>query len=75
MNLPSVSDATASIGSEQNISPGSVFHLEDVSISYRVTTERTGISKQGIIRRAKGRVHKRTFWAQKGVKWTSIEVK
>lgn len=67
MNLPSVSDATASIGSEQNILPGSVLHLEDVSVSYRVPTERIGTFKEYIIRRAKRQVKIRTFWALKNI--------
>jgi ABC-2 type transport system ATP-binding protein len=67
MNFSSVPETTDSTGSRQTAFQGSVLHLEDISVSYRVPTERIGTFKEYVIRRAKRQVHMRTFWALKGV--------
>jgi len=42
-------------------------HLEDVSVRYRVPSERIGTFKEYLIRRLKRQVQMRTFWALKGI--------
>jgi ABC-2 type transport system ATP-binding protein/lipopolysaccharide transport system ATP-binding protein len=44
-----------------------VIHLEGVSVRYRVPTERIGTFKEYMIRRLKGEVQMRTFWALKDI--------
>jgi ABC-2 type transport system ATP-binding protein/lipopolysaccharide transport system ATP-binding protein len=43
--------------------PLAAVHLEAVSVRYRVPSERVGTFKEYFIRRLKGQVHMRTFWA------------
>jgi ABC-2 type transport system ATP-binding protein len=43
--------------------PVEAVHLEAVSVRYRVPSERVGTFKEYFIRRLKGQVHMRTFWA------------
>lgn len=42
-------------------------HLEGVSVQYRIPTERIGSFKEYVIRRLKGQVKIKTFWALKDV--------
>jgi ABC-2 type transport system ATP-binding protein/lipopolysaccharide transport system ATP-binding protein len=59
---------TISQMTEERISPlDQVIHLEDVSVRYRVPSERIGTFKEYLIRRLKRQVQMRTFWALKGV--------
>jgi ABC-2 type transport system ATP-binding protein len=47
--------------------PVEAVHLEAVSVRYRVPSERVGTFKEYFIRRLKGQVHMRTFWALQDV--------
>ena len=51
----------------QNPFPAHAIHLEDVSVRFRVPSERIGSFKEYLIRRMKRQVQWRTFWALKGV--------
>jgi ABC-2 type transport system ATP-binding protein len=47
--------------------PEYAIHLEDVSVRYRVPSERIGSFKEYLIRWLKRQVQMRTFWALKGI--------
>jgi ABC-2 type transport system ATP-binding protein len=64
MNLPIVSRI---IAEESVTNPKEAVHLEAVSVRYRVPSERVGTFKEYFIRRLKGQVHIRTFWALQDV--------
>jgi ABC-2 type transport system ATP-binding protein len=64
MNLPIVSDI---IAEEPVTNPEEAVHLEAVSVRYRVPSERVGTFKEYFIRRLKGQVKMRTFWALQDV--------
>jgi ABC-2 type transport system ATP-binding protein len=67
MNLPTVSNMF-SINAEESVTdPEEVVHLEAVSVRYRVPSERIGTLKEYFIRRLKGEVKMRTFWALQDV--------
>ncbi len=51
----------------QNPLPDFAIHLEDVSVRYRVPSERIGSFKEYLIRWLKRQVKMRTFWALKGI--------
>src|SRR5512136_2416842 len=64
MNLPIVSRVPA----EESVTDSvEAVHLEAVSVRYRVPTERVGTFKEYFIRRLKGEVQMRTFWALQDV--------
>jgi ABC-2 type transport system ATP-binding protein/lipopolysaccharide transport system ATP-binding protein len=66
MNLPIVSELN--IMTEDPLPHlEEVVHLEDVSVRYRVPSERVGTFKEYLIRRLKGEVQMRTFWALRGI--------
>jgi ABC-2 type transport system ATP-binding protein len=67
MNLPIVSDS-AKIPVEESVTdPEEAVHLEAVSVRYRVPSERVRTFKEYFIRRLKGEVQMRTFWALQDV--------
>jgi ABC-2 type transport system ATP-binding protein/lipopolysaccharide transport system ATP-binding protein len=51
----------------QNLHSGQVILLEDVSVRYRVPSERIGSFKEYMIRLLKRQIQMRTFWAVNGV--------
>jgi ABC-2 type transport system ATP-binding protein/lipopolysaccharide transport system ATP-binding protein len=63
MNLPTVSEAINKMIEDQPPHPEDVVHLENVSVLYRVPTERIGTFKEYMIRSLKRQVRMRTFWA------------
>src|SRR5512137_905929 len=64
MNLPIASRMTAK---DSVTDPEEAVHLEAVSVRYRVPSERVGTFKEYLIRRLKGKVQMRTFWALQDV--------
>lgn len=71
MNLPTVSEATKRMVEEQNSHSELAIRLEDVSVRYRVPSERIGTFKEYMIRLLKRQIQMRTFWAINGV---SLEI-
>jgi ABC-2 type transport system ATP-binding protein len=67
MNLPTVSRILKPLAEKAVIGPDEAVHLEAVSVRYRVPTERVGTFKEYMIRRLKGQVRMRTFWALQDV--------
>jgi homopolymeric O-antigen transport system ATP-binding protein len=67
MNLPIVSKAFSLPAEESVTNPVEAVHLEAVSVRYRVPSERVRTFKEYFIRRLKGEVHMRTFWALQDV--------
>jgi ABC-2 type transport system ATP-binding protein len=63
MNLPTVSEPIDKMAVNQAILDGTVVHLENVSVRYRVPTDRIGTFKEYMIRTIKRQVQFRTFWA------------
>jgi len=58
-----VSETISQMAPEQLISSEDVVHLENVSVRYRVPTDRIGTFKEYMIRTLKRQVQIRTFWA------------
>ena len=71
MNLPTVSEAIKRTVEKQSNSSEQAIHLEEVSVRYRVPSERIGTFKEYMIRFLKRQLQMRTFWALNGV---SLEV-
>ena len=67
MNLPTVSEVGKEMTEILTPLPEDVVHLEDVSVRYRVPTERIGTFKEYMIRRLKRKIQMRTFWAIKEI--------
>ena len=67
MNLPIVSKPVKIPVEESLSNPDEAVHLEAVSVRYRVPTERVRTFKEYFIRRLKGEVQMRTFWALQDV--------
>ena len=67
MNLPTVSNPLKMPIEKSVINPDEAVHLEAVSVRYRVPSERVGTFKEYFIRRLKGQVQMRTFWALQDV--------
>jgi ABC-2 type transport system ATP-binding protein/lipopolysaccharide transport system ATP-binding protein len=67
MNLPIVSDLDKIPVEESVTDPEEAVHLEAVSVRYRVPSERVRTFKEYFIRRLKGEVQMRTFWALQDV--------
>jgi ABC-2 type transport system ATP-binding protein len=67
MNLPIVSKPYKMTADESVTNPEEAVHLEAVSVRYRVPSERVGTFKEYFIRRLKGKVQMRTFWALQDV--------
>ncbi len=63
MSLPTVSETALSLSVNQSISSEDVVHRENVSVRYRVPTDRIGTFKEYMIRTLKRQVQIRTFWA------------
>ncbi len=64
MNLPTVSETINKLAAlDQLAQTQAVVHLEDVSVRYRVPTDRIGTFKEYMIRTLKRQVQMRTFWA------------
>jgi len=66
MSLPTVSEINMTVEGQLPHSE-QVIHLEDVSVRYRVPSERIGTFKEYMIRRLRRQVKMRTFWALKGI--------
>ena len=71
MNLPTVFEATNRMVEEQNSHSDQAIRLEDVSVRYRVPSERVGTFKEYVIRLLKRQIQMRTFWAINGI---SLEI-
>ncbi len=67
MNLPIVSKPLKTDVEESVTNLVEAVHLEAVSVRYRVPSERVGSFKEYFIRRLKGQVQMRTFWALQDV--------
>jgi ABC-2 type transport system ATP-binding protein/lipopolysaccharide transport system ATP-binding protein len=67
MNLHTVSKPMKNIRNHSSNQPEEAIHLKGVSVRYRVPTERVGTFKEYLIRRLKGQVKMKTFWALKDV--------
>src|SRR5512135_210138 len=67
MNLPIVSNPVVPSAEELVTNPEKAVHLETVSVRYRVPSERVRTFKEYFIRRLKGEVQMRTFWALQDV--------
>lgn len=67
MNLPIVSDSVKLPVEKSVTDPEEAVHLEAVSVRYRVPSERVRTFKEYFIRRLKGEVQMRTFWALQDV--------
>ena len=67
MNLPTVSETTSRMVHERTLRSDQAILLEDVSVRYRVPSERIGTFKEYMIRLVKGQIQMRTFWALNGV--------
>jgi ABC-2 type transport system ATP-binding protein len=67
MNLPIVSKPFGMTFEESVINPEEAVHLEAVSVRYRVPSERVRTFKEYFIRRLKGELQMRTFWALQDV--------
>ncbi len=63
MNSPTVSETAPSLTLNPTISSEDVVHLENVSVRYRVPTDRIGTFKEYMIRTIKRQVQIRAFWA------------
>ena len=73
MNLPTVSDSINRMFlEEQNPHSEQAIRLEDVSVRYRVPSERIGTFKEYMIRFLKRQIKMRTFWALNNV---SLEIR
>lgn len=66
MNLRTVSE-TSPQPVALSPTPAPAIHLENISVCYRVPTERIFSFKEYLIRRLKGQIGYRQFWALKGV--------
>ena len=51
----------------QKLHSGEVIYLEDISVRYRVPSQRIGSFKEYMIRLLKRQIHMQTFWALNGV--------
>jgi ABC-2 type transport system ATP-binding protein/lipopolysaccharide transport system ATP-binding protein len=67
MNLPIVSDSVEIPVENSVTDPEEAVHLEAVSVRYRVPSERVRTFKEYFIRRLKGEVQMREFWALQDV--------
>ncbi len=67
MNLPTVSEASDRMVQEHTLHSDQAIHLEDVSVRYRVPSERIGTFKEYMIRLLKRQIQMRTFWAINGI--------
>jgi ABC-2 type transport system ATP-binding protein len=67
MNSPIVSKPLMSTAEALVINPEVAVRLEAVSVRYRVPSERVRTFKEYFIRRLRGEVHMRTFWALQDV--------
>jgi ABC-2 type transport system ATP-binding protein len=67
MNSLTVSEPTRSMFKDQNLRPDQAIRLEDVSVRYRVPSERIGTLKEYVIRSLKRQVQMRSFWALNSV--------
>lgn len=67
MSLPTVSETITTQVEAQAPLLENVIHLEDVSVRYRVPSERIGTFKEYMIRRLKRQVQMRIFWAIKDI--------
>jgi ABC-2 type transport system ATP-binding protein len=67
MNSPIVSKPVLSTTEECVTNPEVAVHLEAVSVRYRVPSERVRTFKEYFIRRLKGELQMRTFWALQDV--------
>jgi ABC-2 type transport system ATP-binding protein/lipopolysaccharide transport system ATP-binding protein len=67
MNLPIVSDSVELPVEKSVTDPEEAVHLEAVSVRYRVPSERVRTFKEYFIRRLKGELQMRTFWALQDV--------
>jgi len=67
MNSPIVSKTGNEMTDIPTILPEDIVHLEDVSVRYRVPTERIGTFKEYMILRLKRKIQMRTFWAVKDI--------
>jgi ABC-2 type transport system ATP-binding protein len=67
MNLPIVSKSIEIPVEKSVLAPEEAVHLETVSVRYRVPSERVRTFKEYFIRRLKGEVQMRTFWALQDV--------
>jgi ABC-2 type transport system ATP-binding protein/lipopolysaccharide transport system ATP-binding protein len=67
MNLPIVSEPDKMPAEESVTNPEEAVHLEAVSVRYRVPTERVRTFKEYFIRRLKGEIQMRMFWALQDV--------
>jgi ABC-2 type transport system ATP-binding protein/lipopolysaccharide transport system ATP-binding protein len=63
MNLPTVSETVSNLALDEMLRSEDVVHLENVSVRYRVPTDRIGTFKEYMIRTLKRQVQMRTFWA------------
>ncbi len=63
MNLPTVSETISQMAQERAIASEDVVHLENVSVRYRVPTDRIGTFKEYMIRSLRRQIQMRTFWA------------
>lgn len=63
MSLPTVSETISQVALEPAITSDEVVHLENVSVRYRVPTDRIGTFKEYMIRSLKRQIQMRTFWA------------
>jgi ABC-2 type transport system ATP-binding protein len=63
MNLPTVSEPLNKMAVDKTASDGTVVHLNNVSVRYRVPTDRIGTFKEYMIRTIKRQVQIRSFWA------------
>jgi ABC-type polysaccharide/polyol phosphate transport system ATPase subunit len=69
MNLLTVSKPAVNLPHSLN-SPEDVIRLENVSVRYRVPSERIGTFKEYMIRRIQGKIQHHVFWALKDVSLT-----
>jgi len=67
MNLPIASNPVVPSAEELVTNFEEAVHLETVSVRYRVPSERVRTFKEYFIRRLKGEVQMRTFWALQDV--------
>ncbi len=63
MSLPTVSETLSTVSLDQMAQAEEVVRLENVSVRYRVPTDRFGTFKEYMIRMLKRQVQMRTFWA------------
>jgi ABC-2 type transport system ATP-binding protein len=70
MSLPTVSETIQSLALNQAIQSEDVVYLENVSVRYRVPTDRIGTFKEYMIRSLKRQIQIRTFWAVNDISLT-----